>query len=189
MMMSPMIENAAPYVVVILLGFMACVRMQSRRKFLSRLRQLNEAADLLALHASSMELFLSHRDAPVELKRLLLSFSDAVADREVAFRMSEWLATRPFRSAAKNEEAEKIDKLLSDLGQSNPEMRDNFARAIGSAAVGSMLRWPESTKMLQRIGARLAIDPRREVTLAVTVSHLRERNLFTAKDMTPAMAA
>jgi hypothetical protein len=155
-------------------------RHRHRNRHDARAQQLREAAALLDAHASSMARFLGADGPDLELKRLLISFSDAMADRETVARFAEW-------ACSARSDAETDRDILETLRTADPDLADEFRTAIMTAAMGASLRWPESAAHFETTFAKLALVAKSDVAIAMTASRLREPTLGTREPL-PAMA-
>src|SRR5258708_35453287 len=107
--MIPLVQDLPPVLVMLMASFIAWqTRMHAMARTKWRTRQLNEAADLLELHAKSLERFLDDEAAPDELKKLLVAFSDTMGERETVEKLTEWASARPFQQPADTEEMRAI---------------------------------------------------------------------------------
>jgi hypothetical protein len=156
-------------------------RSQAAARTTDRVRRLNEAADLLDLHARSLERFLDDKAAPVELKRLLLDFSDIMGEREAVVRLAEWASTRPFEEPIDTEETRVISEAVANLRSHRLDLVERFDAAIITAVAGASLRWPESAALFEAAFPRLVTTPKRDVAIAVTVTRLRTGMPFSLR--------
>lgn len=169
---------------------MSILRAKAHAKSVIRIRQLNEAAALLDIHAQALHRFLNSQVAPDLLKRVLVNFSDAMSDEHVVIRLASWMSSQPMTSTAhEDSEAHKdIISELSDLKVSNSNLAEDFTLAIMTMTVGSVLRWPESAALFEQIGARLAGRPKGDLDLAVAAGNFRMGQTFGLNGHTAAMA-
>lgn len=166
--------DLSPYLAVILVSAVLWfLRSRSRERHLARVRQLDEAAELLDQHAEALERFLAAPAAPRELKTLLIEFSDVMADREIVEKTAAWAASRPFRQPVESYEADVLFAHFSSLRESRPDLADDFTLAIVTASMGATLRWPASAMLFDRMYPRIAATPKREVAIAVTATSFR----------------
>jgi hypothetical protein len=139
-----------------------------------RVRQLSEAAELLKYHAGALERFLDAPQPDVDLKRLLIWFSDSMAERAVVEKLTEWSASREFaQPMEETEETQRIQESLNFLRERYPDLSDDFSAAIYTAASGACLRWPESAAMFDRAFSRIATTPRRDLVIAIAAKNFR----------------
>jgi hypothetical protein len=164
------------------------LRDRARKQNDERVRQLDEAAELLSQHAECVEMFLSAAAAPRELKALLIEFSDAMADKAVVEKMAAWAASRPFKAPVESEDADALLAILTQLRDSEPALCDQFTLAIATAAMGASLRWPKTAILFDRIFSRLVTIPEREVVIAVTATGFRSSLPFSLRPTVAAMA-
>jgi hypothetical protein len=163
-------------------------RTQAAHFTVARTKQLDEAADLLNLHARSLQRFLSDPDAPYELSALLVEFSDVMCEREAVARLSEWAVNRPFEQPMDTEETQALSAIVTDLRARNIDLAERFDAAVITAVAGASLRWPESAALFALTFPRLLFTPKRDVAIAVTVTHLRSGMPFSLKPSVPTMA-
>jgi len=177
-------QNLSPFLMAgIIVGIFWHARMDAHSRAVERMRQLEQATNLLRSHAAALETFLGHPDAPASLKKVLILVSDAMADREVALRMAKWVASRPLGASMENEESQALEFILRKLQQEEPELADLFSMAVMTGVAGASLRWSETAALFDRISPRLVATPRRDVAIAVTASTLRSDALFSLKSV------
>lgn len=162
------------------------MRMRQRTTAVARVRQLDEAAALLVRHARSMDEFLSDRDAPKDLCRLLIAVSDALTDRETVNSWAIWAASRPFDAVIESPETDELFATLSGLHARRPDLFDHFVLGVWTAVTGATLRWPESAVLSERAFSRLVATPKRDVAIAVTVTKFRSKIPYSVKHSTEA---
>lgn len=153
-----------------------------------RVRQLDDAAELLRRHADALEQVLTDHEAPTDLKILLLRFSDLMADRNAAHEFAQWLSARPLSSPLDSEEIRAIDETLSRLVVTRPDLADAFVSGVLAALFGAFLRWPECAAMLDRVGPSVAATRGRGVGVAVTAMSFRGRSGDAMGTANPASA-
>src|ERR1019366_7770013 len=113
-------------VVAVFLGARAVQFAKTAR----RVRQLDDAAELLKRHPDALEQVLADRDAPTDLKVLLLRFSDLMADRDAVNDYAQWLSARPLSSPLDSDEIRAIDETLSRLLETRPDLADAFVSGV-----------------------------------------------------------
>lgn len=179
----------SPILVITLLALIAWY-VRGRRSSYSgrRTRQLFEAAVHLEQHARTLELFLEHPDAPDDVKRLLLEFSDTMNDRNAVAMLTQWASNRPLGQPIELEEAMAIECELASLRTRNPELADHFATAVITAVAGASLRWAESAELFEYAFPRMLYVPKRDVVVAITATHFSPRVPFSLRPHVTAMA-
>jgi hypothetical protein len=155
-----------------LAGVLALVVYMSR-KSRRRTLQLEQAAILLQDHADNLEQFLSDQGSPEDLKAVLISFSDGLADQGVASDLAEILCNRSSNSQVLSEEAKALMAALEKLRAQRPDLVDAFVRAIGSGIGGAFLRWPRAARSVELMAVHMVADPRNEVMAAAEGARLR----------------
>ena len=140
-----------------------------------RVRQLDDAAELLRRHADALEEVLADPEVPTDLKVLLLRFSDLMADRDAVNEFAQWLSARPLLSAPDSDEIRAADAMLLRLLETRPDLADAFASGVLTALFGALLRWPECAAMLDRVGPSVLAARGRGVGVAVTAMRFRGR--------------
>ncbi|WP_158924521.1 hypothetical protein [Acidisphaera sp. S103] len=173
------LSPALALVIVGAAGWHVCSQRGGRIRV--RTRQITEAADLLNKHAHSLEVFLEDETAPAILKDLLVKFSDIMEDKDTVARLTEWVATRPLDQPADTDEMKAVSEAMSDLRARNPDLAEKFDVAILTAVAGASLRWTESAALFECTFPRLVTTHKRDVTIAVTVAHLRPGIPFSVK--------
>jgi len=85
MMVSLLTQDTTAILIAALISLVALfLRAEVGTRSARRTRQLRQAADMLVLQARALETFLDDRAAPLDLKRLLIDVSDAMANPGVA---------------------------------------------------------------------------------------------------------
>ena len=182
------LDALLPSVAVFGLAAIWLVRVKSRVDSVKRLAQLDDAAKLLTLHAETLERFLDDPDAPASLKALLLNVSDAMADRTVAMRMAEWETSRPLGAPVSTPETLELERMLVQLRAKRPDLEQDFSQSVVTAAIGGLLRWPETAAKLERVATRMAAQPKREAAVALAATHLRDGIGFSGGPLPQAAA-
>jgi hypothetical protein len=187
--MIDIFQDPSPVVIMALMMLLALfIRMRAAEKSRAHVLQLTEAADLLETHARSLEAFLDDPASPVILKRLLLTFSDAMADRAIVEKLGEWAASRPFDQPIESEEATEVQASLEALRGLRPALVENFTTTVLTAATGASLRWPESAALFSRAFPRMIGTPKRDIAIAVTATRLGFGTPFSVRSPAAAMA-
>jgi hypothetical protein len=176
-------QNLSPLLAATIIAIVVWFfRARANDRAEARASQLAEAAKLIQLHAGLLEQFLAHPAPDVELKRLLVLFSDAVADRGIVEKLAEWSASRTFaQPLEETDETIRINKSLALLREHHSELADDFGMIIFSAASGACLRWPESAALFDRAFSRLVATPRRDIVIAVTAKGFRRDMPFSLR--------
>lgn len=187
--MMHLTQNLSPVLAALLIATVAWfARTHAGTHACRRLRQLNQAAELLDAHARALERFLDDPAAPDALKRILLSCSDAVADRDALGKLIAWAASRPLEQPADTDETRSASDALACLASHRPDLAEDFATAVMTAVAGASLRWPESAALFDSAFARLVATPRRDVAVAVTAAAFRAGAPFSLRHAAPAAA-
>lgn len=162
-------------------------RSERRVRSETRVRQLQQAAELLAAHGTALARILDGDATPRVLKQALVHSSDALTDRSLVLIMAKLLADGE-RWEALQDDAEIIEAAES-LRRSDPDAFAAFKTAAITGAFSAILRWPESAVFFEEISAKLAADPRRDVDVVVTTSRARNSGLpFGVRASLPAVA-
>jgi hypothetical protein len=187
--MMSVFQTLSPVIIVMLMAALVWfLRVQAAEKSRAQVLQLTEAAELLETHATSLEAFLDDPRPSLDLKRLLLSVSDAMADRQVVARLTEWAASRPPNQPLDSEATLEVQRSLDALRNERPDLVDNFTMTVLTAALGASLRWPESAALFSKAFPRMVATPKRDVAIAVTAAALRPEVPFSVRPSRPAMA-
>jgi hypothetical protein len=181
-------QNLSPILIaVIIAAVFWFVRTKAGSQAAERVRQLSEAAELLKAHSVALGRFLDAPQPDAELKRLLVWFSDAMADRAVVEKLTRWSATRDFaQPLEETEETVLIQKSWNFLRDRCPDLGEDFSVAIFTAAAGACLRWPESAVMFDRAFSRIATAPKRHLVIAMAAKNFRSDIPFS---LGPALTA
>lgn len=162
-------------------GAFLVVRRQSRAAAATRVRQLHDAAILLAEHAHELEQFLESETAPAVLKRLLIDFSDSMADPLIVRRMARWLSSRPLDQSANHAPSDELSELLLALRNTRVELVEAFGAAVLSAIGAAFLRWPDMADADARIWPLFMVHSQQQIALAVTTSRFRTAPLKNSR--------
>jgi hypothetical protein len=181
--MQTVAEYAAPILAAIIVASGAWYRrMNANSRSTRRTRQLQQAADMLAVHERALAEFLDDPGAPAGLKKLLIEVSDALSDREVVRRVSEWASSRPVNEpAALSEDAAAIEVELASLRRSHPDLAEKFDNCLLAGVAGACLRWPETAARFEVSFPNLAVTSRRDATIAATAAGFRLGIPFSLK--------
>lgn len=163
-------------------------RMQSNWRAAKRTRQLNQAAELLDQHALLLERFLDDRASPSDLKRLLITVSDTMTERDAVRRFAKWASERPLTEPPSNEDTRATEAALTALRGHRPDLADDFTTALLTVVSGALMSWPESAELLEKAFPRLLGTPRRDVAIAVTATRFRPGVPFSMKPPMAVMA-
>jgi hypothetical protein len=187
--MSQLMQSLTPILAAaIVAAIVWFLREQSTRAAMIRTRQLVQASAFLEIHASVLELILDDPDAPIELKKLVISVSDAMSDRNIVEKLAEWASTRALAQPVDTEESRAIDGILTPLWINRPDLAANFAKVVVTAVTGASLRWPESAALFEQVFPRLMITPKCEVAIAATATSMRSLGPFSLRPTASAMA-
>ncbi len=187
--MMHLVQNLSPILCAgIVAGMVWLLREQGTRKTAIRTRQLALAAECLDRHAAALGHILDDPEAPKALKRLAISVSDAMNDREIVGQLAEWASTRPLDPPPDTEETRAIEAILAPLRIDRPDLVISFTVAVATAVVGASFRWAESAVLSELMFSRLMTTPEREVACAATAIGLRPHGPFSVRPGIPVMA-
>ncbi len=145
---------------------------------------MRRATELLDRHGVALDAFLADRASPQDLKRVLIDLSDAMADRETAKKLFDWIAVPPGRPDNPSPEVAAMVDALYDLRQRHAELFQNFVEAAWCAVVAGALRWSDRNTL----ALQAPVTPEREVSVAYTATQLRPGGAFSFKEPAPATA-
>ena len=186
------INGLAPILAgVIIAAAIWCARVLAGSRSRGRIRQLEQAAELLLVHNHLLERFLDAPGAPAELKRLAISFSDSMTNRQMVKKIAEWASKRPFDRAEEVEETEEVRSLqglLSRMGRENPDLVEDFAVLIVTAVVGAALRWDDSATLIETAFPRLVATPQRDMAVVAAASIFKPALSLATRPMAPVPA-
>ena len=187
-----MIQFRPDLLPILVAAFMVAIiwflRTQNARKSATRLQQLRVASECLDKHATALAQILDDPHAPIDLKRLAISVSDAMGDRIVAQKIAAWVSTRPIDQPLDTEDTRAIDAMLAPLRSSRPDLIEAFSMTVVTAVASASLRWPESTILFEQVFPRLMTTPRRDVAIAATAASLRSNGPFSLRPVAPVLA-
>jgi len=187
--MIGMVQGFSPVLLgIIVAAVVWFMRVQAASKSRAHVRQLDQAAELLSEHNGATERFLDDPDAPADLKRRVISFSDAMTDRGMARTMAEWACSRPLRRTAKTDDMRSIEDQLTVLGVRRPDLAEDFAVAILAAVVGAALRWPDSAALIEQAFPRLVATPQRDMAVVATAAVMKPALVFAMKPVAAGVA-
>jgi len=133
-----------------------------------------------------MERLLDDPDVPVELKRLVISFSDSMTDQKMVIAMAKWASSRQFdrpHGVHDTEEVRSIEDLLAPLCSRRPDLVEDFGVSVVAAVVGASLRWHESATLIEQAFPRLVAAPQRNMAVVAIASILKPTLSFTMGPM------
>ena len=187
--MIPFVQSLSPILAAsIVAALVWFLREQSTRTTLIRTRQLQQASEFLEIHATALERVLDDPKAPIELKKLVISVSDAMSDRNIVEKLAEWASNRALAQPVDTDESRAIDDILAPLRSSRPDLVEIFVKVVVTAVAGASLRWPESAAMFEQAFPRLMTTPKCDVAIAATATSLRPLGPFSLRPSVPAMA-
>ena len=187
--MIPLMQSLSPILATAIIAAMAWfLRTQGASKADIRTHQLALAKECLDKHAAALEQILEDPHAPIELKRLTITVSDALSDRTIVAKLAEWGVARPADQPMDTEETRAIDAILVPLRISHPDLVESFGSLVVTAVAGASLRWPESAVLFAQVFPRLMTTPKRDVAIAATATSLWPNGPFSLKPTVPALA-
>ena len=170
-------------------AFIWYLRVHARSQNRVRIRQLNEAADLLRLHARMLEKFLGDPAPSRDMKAFLLRFSSAMTDSELVYRLAECLSQLPLEVPDESAETRDLQTSLDALRQTHPDLAQAYATAVLAGVSGAVLRWQKTAALFDSVGSHIAANPQREVAVAVTTAaSLRSGSKLGLPPRVPAIA-
>jgi hypothetical protein len=152
------------------------IRVRMREEHSFRRRQLEESAEMLRIHARSLDICLDSKAISDPLKRLLIFFSDGMADESIVSEMSTWLLAPQRRQS--NSEAEWVQNEISQLRYVDEDIATEYETAIVSGAYAAMLRWADSAAVFECAGPRFAVPVNHGIILAVKAAMMRSGLVF-----------
>jgi hypothetical protein len=181
--MQTIAQYAAPVLIAVIVACAAWYRrMVANWRSTRRTHQLQQAAEMLAVHEHALAEFLDDPGSPVGLKRLLIEVSDALSEREVVRRVSEWASSRPINEPVMlSEEAAVIEAELAKLRGPHPDLAEKFDNCLLAGVAGACFRWPETAASFEVSFPKLATAPRRDATIAATAASFRIGIPFSLK--------
>lgn len=150
-------------------------RVKSAKDFNVDIQHLRQSANLLRRHKDVLEQFLRNDAASQSLKRLLISHSDAMSDREFVKNVAKVLVND--KNADLSSDDQEIVSSIYALRKADPDIFSLFVMTIVTGTYAAILRWPESAMFFEEISAKMAADPKHDVGVAVTASRFRKSNL------------
>lgn len=148
---------------VVSLLFIYCIGVDMRIRANSRLSDVSHATKLLSEHYNALEKFVDDAAAPEELKDVLLQFSDAAADKEVALYVA-----REYAMGSSNSKKDDNSSVvaLEELHHHRPDLEQLFIRSVGTGMLAMYYRWPETAKYRDSMMQRIASGRTSEVSFA-----------------------
>jgi hypothetical protein len=187
--MMDIIQDFSPILVgTVVVALVWCVRARAARKSDAATHHLEQAAELLLVHNAAMGRFLDDPDAPSDLKRRMILFSDAMTDRKLVKAMAEWMCSRSLGQSPDTEDVRSIKDHLTAIGGRRPDLVEDFAVGILTSVVGASMRWSDSAAMIEQAFPRLLATPQRDIAVVATASIAKPALAFAMKPMAAAMA-
>lgn len=160
------------------------LRSDAQAAAATKLAHLLKSAELLALHAKSLDAFLSDSASPADLKNLLIGLSDALADRETVQRLSEWIAGHGNAASAQSPEIDALVESLQGVMRQRPDLFECFMVTAASGLGAAALRWSKDAATALAVPA----TPKHEISTAYVANMLRNGGPFSIRTPSPAMA-
>lgn len=183
-----LMDYAPPFLTgVLLLIVLWDLRSKKASQFKIHNQHLRQSSVLFQAYEKAIERFLSNNLAPLTLKKLLVSHSDAMSDRETVYTLAKLIvnSSSPPEIFPDDEEIVNQIRYLESL---DSELFSCFCVAMLTGTFAAVLRWPESATLFEEISAKMAADPKRDVGMAITVSRIRRSDLpFSVAQTSPAM--
>ena len=137
-------------------------RISERDKVRKRLQELDQVRTYLSSHADHLQEFLEHPGAPVDLKAMLIRFSDTMANEKMAVEMVRFLAEKNDHGYQSTPEGEALLRTLDELLTTQPDLAESFRLAVVSGALAGFTRWPEAAEAAGSVTPRFVTDPKQE---------------------------
>lgn len=184
-----MLMDYAPPILtgVLLLVVLWDLRSRKTSQFKTHSQHLRQSSALFQAYEKAIERFLANSSAPITLKKLLISHSDAMSDRQTVLILAQ-LIVNSSNSTEILPDDEEIVNQIRHLESLSTELFSYFCVAMLTGTFAAVLRWPESAALFEEISAKIAADPKRDVGMAITVSRIRRSDLpFSVAQPSPAM--
>ncbi len=152
-----------------LLGGMLASAAEKRNRLVKRTEQIELATTLLKQHSCSLELFVNDPASPDSLVDMLLWFSEAADDQDIA----RVIATDYLNevSPETSDSARLLIKDLESLEGIRPDLVEEFRSAVSSGLTSMFLRWNDTAQLFDRLVAKtMAVSPKREIVVASYVA-------------------
>jgi len=152
-----------------------------------RRRQLQRAELLYRTHSGAVESILESESVPDVLKRMIINFSDAIANEDVVEAIAKM-----FISGAgldPNQEDGDVREAIHKLARQDPEMAYVLCQAIITGMHAAMLRFDATAILYEEVSAKMAASLAPDVGFVVTASRMRKSELpFLVRSPAAALA-
>lgn len=151
------------------------VQAKKQRVRASELRLVRTA---LTEHFAAVGRLTDDPAVPDRLKLLLLTFSEAISNREVSKRFTEELASGSFKLTQSKDEYNH-NPFIEDMERIRNTRQDlvlDMDKAIKSGLISIVFRWPESASIFNQVASQ-TLDTKKEIAAFAKISQ------FAAKIM------
>jgi hypothetical protein len=144
----------------------------------ARTAQIQNAASLLARHYEGLETFVEDPALPETLQDVLLSFSDAAADPNVAHglrRAALGPSNAPVSTAGMTRRFEECAAQLRALRKHRPDLAKDFEAAVSDGVHALFLRWDETAPLYDELVDKMGAKPNQQLRLAVRLADAADK--------------
>lgn len=182
------VEPTAALVLGAMFSKMVTALSNRYRQTLHRAEQLDDAEKLLTAHYDCLERFMSDAASPIQLKEMLLWFSDASADHDIACQLMASFRDNDLDSDTDQLADSVIDRELNLLASHRPDLFHLFENAIRTGVLATYLRWDETAKLFESLVAKTASSSHREVSVAARAARFERQHssILSVRDVVPA---
>ena len=163
-------------------------RKRSRERTERRVVQLGQAAICLRQQAGALGKFLNDPDTPLDLKSVLIGFSDAMADEATASEIAAYMCDHWRDDRPPSQDGKALIEAVERLREIRPDLAAAFQTAVGAAMAAGFLRWPKAARSVDLLTARLVADPSQEVAAAAEGARLHTGLRFGLRPASAVMA-
>jgi len=149
-----------------------------------RRQQLEAAQRALIQHYDALRKILNDPAPTLALKDMIVEFSDAISNREIAERL-----VTSFCDAAKSQKFSKASaddsKFINEIDAlriSRPDLSDAIAQAVATGFMAMVLRWNKSAAMFESTMSMVVSNPRQEIIAAAKTAR-EQRKLSASNDL------
>jgi hypothetical protein len=160
---------------------LAAILERLLRQYLRKLRddcaRMDAALKALKDQQTLLNRIIDHENIAPAIKLFVVELSGVIPERNTALRMAEWIKNgMPFRSDEDQDlEADKFFEDLRLLNKSDPDAFELVVGALRGAFVTMMLQWPTTTRAMQQLAYKLAVESTTQVAKSAAAVHRAAR--------------
>jgi hypothetical protein len=137
---------------------------QYHRKLIDDCTRIEAAQTALKEQQQRIDNIIGHKIIPSAVKIFVVELSEVIPNKKIAYKVAEWIdAGMPHDNDEADDETDRFFDDLRTLSKSNQEAFELVTSALRGAFVTMMLQWPATTRCMQRLAYKLAVESTSEV--------------------------